>query len=106
MFTAYVQLICALINVVQCSFGAMYDDGYGINCMPFVSLSVISKRLMEFHIDLAAPDMIKFGIESKFSSPHTSTSGLKKAITHSLDEMQSVCLAPEVLTIHNIATHL
>ncbi|CAK5273818.1 unnamed protein product [Mycena citricolor] len=41
-------------------FGASYDDGYGINY-------------------LAAPDMIKFGIESKVSSPHTSTEKFKDA---------------------------
>jgi carnitine O-acetyltransferase len=58
------------------------------------------------HIDLAGPDMIKFGIESKFSSPYTSTASLKNAIIHSLDEIQTVCLAPEVLTTHNIITHL
>jgi carnitine O-acetyltransferase len=50
--------------------------------------------------------MIKFGIESKFSSPLTSTDGLKQAIIDSLNEMQIVCLAPEVLDTHNIISHL
>lgn len=56
--------------------------------------------------DLAAPDMIKFGIESKFSSPLTSTDGLKRAIVHSLDEMRTVCSSPEVPTAHNIVACL
>ena len=104
--TTYVQLIQCIKHVVQHSFGAMYNDGYGINCMFFVSMSMFYQRMMEFCVDLAAPDMIKFGIESKFSSPHTSTTSLKKAISHSLEEMQTICLAPEVLTTHNIVTHL
>ncbi|KAJ7455348.1 acyltransferase ChoActase/COT/CPT [Mycena galericulata] len=54
-------------------FGATYQDGYGINY-------------------LAAPDMIKFGIESKTSSHHTSTDGLKDAIFEALTDMRTLCL--------------
>ncbi|KAG6813949.1 hypothetical protein H0H92_005204 [Tricholoma furcatifolium] len=46
-------------------FGAAYNDGYGINY-------------------LAAPDMIKFGIESKHSSSLTSTDAFKHSIVDSL----------------------
>ncbi|KAJ7104046.1 acyltransferase ChoActase/COT/CPT [Mycena belliarum] len=57
-------------------FGAMYDDGYGINY-------------------LAAPDMIKFGIESKFSCAQSSTDALKDAIFEALYEMRTLCLATD-----------
>ncbi|KAF9007591.1 acyltransferase ChoActase/COT/CPT [Cyathus striatus] len=60
-------------------FGAAYDDGYGINY-------------------LAAPEMVKFGIESKFSNPATSTASLKAAIVESLHEMKAVCLAHQLET--------
>ncbi|KAF8206302.1 acyltransferase ChoActase/COT/CPT [Mycena galopus ATCC 62051] len=57
-------------------FGAMYEDGYGINY-------------------LVAADMIKFGIESKASSPRTSTDGLKDAIFEALYNMKALCLATD-----------
>nr|GAT46572.1 predicted protein [Mycena chlorophos] len=62
-------------------FGAMYEDGYGINY-------------------LAAPDMIKFGIESKVSSAHTSTEGLKDMIFKLLHEMRDLCLTTDAHTVH------
>ncbi|KAF7312417.1 Carn-acyltransf domain-containing protein [Mycena indigotica] len=62
-------------------FGATYDDGYGINY-------------------LASPDMIKFGIESKVSSPHTSSKGLKDAIFDSLHDMRTLCLTTSSHTTH------
>lgn len=43
--------------------------------------------------DLAGPDIIKFGIESKHSSPLTSTDGFKVAIFNALQEMKSICSA-------------
>ncbi|KAH9917835.1 acyltransferase ChoActase/COT/CPT [Fomitopsis serialis] len=54
-------------------FGAAYPDGYGINY-------------------LAAPSMVKFGIESKFSSPLTSTAGFKAAIGEAMTDMRYICL--------------
>ncbi|KAK7033217.1 carn-acyltransf domain-containing protein [Favolaschia claudopus] len=54
-------------------FGASFEDGYGINY-------------------LAASDMIKFGIESKVSSPRTSTEGLKDALFEVLSDMRTLCL--------------
>ncbi|KAJ6513136.1 acyltransferase ChoActase/COT/CPT [Mycena sanguinolenta] len=57
-------------------FGASYEDGYGINY-------------------LVAADMIKFGIESKASSPRTSTEGLKDAIFEALYDMKALCLATD-----------
>ncbi|KAF9456619.1 acyltransferase ChoActase/COT/CPT [Collybia nuda] len=62
-------------------FGATHHDGYGINY-------------------LAAPSMIKFGIESKWSNPLTSTQSLKIAIAESLHEMMLVCSSPEVTYFH------
>ncbi|KIY44052.1 acyltransferase ChoActase/COT/CPT [Fistulina hepatica ATCC 64428] len=59
-------------------FGASYEDGYGINY-------------------LAAPDMIKFGIESKFSCPTTSTELLKLAITDALREMRDTIISSQTL---------
>jgi len=53
-------------------FGAAYEEGYGINY-------------------LAAPNMIKFGIESKFSCSTTSTELFKRAITSALESMHNVC---------------
>jgi len=41
--------------------------------------------------DLAAPDMIKFGIESKFSCSTTSTEHFKKAIALALENMHNMC---------------
>ncbi|KAF9525641.1 acyltransferase ChoActase/COT/CPT [Crepidotus variabilis] len=53
-------------------YGTMYSDGYGINY-------------------LTAPDMIKFGVESKFSCPSTSSHAFQKAISDALDEMKYIC---------------
>ncbi|KAL0574990.1 hypothetical protein V5O48_006978 [Marasmius crinis-equi] len=53
-------------------FGTTYEEGYGINY-------------------LAAPEMIKFGIESKFSNPSTSTEGFKIAIVNAMNDMKSIC---------------
>ncbi|KAJ7903470.1 acyltransferase ChoActase/COT/CPT [Mycena olivaceomarginata] len=57
-------------------FGALHEDGYGINYM-------------------VAADMIKLGIESKASSPQTSTDGLKDAIFEALYDMKALCLATD-----------
>ncbi|KAK0204849.1 acyltransferase ChoActase/COT/CPT [Desarmillaria ectypa] len=66
-------------------FGAMYEDGYGINY-------------------LAGPDTVKFGIESKFSSPLTSTSIFIHTLAGVLRSMQNIFH----LDVHsdNIASHL
>ncbi|KAJ7158644.1 acyltransferase ChoActase/COT/CPT [Mycena filopes] len=61
-------------------FGATYEDGYGINY-------------------LAAPDMMKFGIESKVSSSRTSTEGLKDAIFEALADMRTLCLSTDAHTV-------
>ncbi|KAI4521333.1 acyltransferase ChoActase/COT/CPT [Schizophyllum commune Loenen D] len=55
-------------------FGAVYPDGYGINY-------------------LAAPDMIKFGIESKHSCPTTSTEGFRLAVIDALRDVKALCSA-------------
>ncbi|KAJ8072374.1 hypothetical protein PM082_015933 [Marasmius tenuissimus] len=53
-------------------FSTLYENGYGINY-------------------LAAPGMVKFGIESKHSNPTTSTEGFKVAITDAMNDMKSIC---------------
>lgn len=47
------------------------------------------------YLDLAAPEMIKFGIESKFSSHFTSTEKFKEAITEAMNEMYAMCEAAQ-----------
>ncbi|KIL67534.1 hypothetical protein M378DRAFT_122548 [Amanita muscaria Koide BX008] len=54
-------------------FGTVFHDGYGINY-------------------LAAPTIIKFGIESKLSCPHTSTLVFQEVITSTLLEMRDLCM--------------
>ncbi|KAJ3881064.1 acyltransferase ChoActase/COT/CPT [Lentinula edodes] len=54
-------------------FGTVYENGYGINY-------------------LAAPSMVKFGIETKFSGGNTSTEVFKDAVYCALREMREVIL--------------
>lgn len=54
---------------------------------------LLMKELMLGDSDLAAPEIIKFGIESKFSSPLTSTSNFKEIVTETLKDMRGICLA-------------
>lgn len=58
-------------------FGAGWEDGYGINY-------------------LIAPDRIKFCVESKFSSPLTSTNKFKQHIADALRDMRVICEAGEL----------
>lgn len=58
-----------------------------------------------FYEDLTAPDMIKFGIESKISSPLTSTNGFKVAVVDALHQMASICRT-EVVETYNLTHHL
>ncbi|TEB34514.1 carnitine acetyltransferase [Coprinellus micaceus] len=67
-------------------FGTVYDDGYGINY-------------------LAAPNMIKFGVESKFHNSTTSTQKFKTAVLESLLEMKLVTLEAEEVDVKG-ASHL
>lgn len=71
-------------------FGTVFRDGYGINCEWDCYLFVLSIVVTDA-LDLAAPDMIKFGIESKFSSTHTSTKQFKVLIASALEDMQAMC---------------
>ena len=41
--------------------------------------------------DLAAPGLVKFGIESKYSSPLTSTDAFMVAIAKALQDMKTTC---------------
>lgn len=45
-----------------------------------------------FEIDLIAPEMIKFGIESKLSSALTSTDQFKDAVALALADMRRILL--------------
>ncbi|OCH94373.1 acyltransferase ChoActase/COT/CPT [Obba rivulosa] len=54
-------------------FGSSYPDGYGINY-------------------LAGPEVIRFGIESKYSCQITSTSRFEQAIRDSLHNMWHICM--------------
>ena len=47
-----------------------------------------------FFADLSGPNLIKFGIESKFSCMETSTAAFQRAITSALREMRQLC-SPE-----------
>ncbi|KAG2347787.1 acyltransferase ChoActase/COT/CPT [Suillus weaverae] len=58
-------------------FGAGWEDGYGINY-------------------LIAPHRIKFCVESKFSSPLTSTNKFKQHIADALRDMRVICEAGEL----------
>lgn len=69
----------------------------------FVGLS--ADYLVLVHPDLAAPNMIKFGIESKFHNPTTSTQKLKTAVLESLLEMKLVTLEAEEVDV-KVASHL
>ncbi|KAJ3977229.1 acyltransferase ChoActase/COT/CPT [Lentinula raphanica] len=64
-------------------FGSGYENGYGINY-------------------LAAPSMIKFGIETKFSGTETSTEIFKGAIYTALRDMKDVILhVPDTKISHD-----
>jgi len=45
-----------------------------------------------FHQDLAGPDLIKFGIESKKSCEETSTEAFIDAIALALQDMRDICV--------------
>lgn len=55
--------------------------------------------------DLAGPNIIKFGIESKHSNPLTSTDGFKVAISNALWEMKEICSA-ELESSTVVVSHL
>ncbi|KAJ7593323.1 acyltransferase ChoActase/COT/CPT [Mycena floridula] len=68
-------------------FGAAYNDGYGINY-------------------LAAPDMVKFGIESKFSSPLTSTELFKASISEAMLDLKGIFIPTCMSDVEQILSHL
>lgn len=53
-------------------------------------ISVIHSILM-MCIDTAGSEVIKFGVESKYSCPGTSTSVFKESISSALLDMQALC---------------
>jgi hypothetical protein len=71
----------------------LHEDGYGINCEYCIELELVIE--LTIVIDMVAADMIKLGIESKASSPQTSTDGLKDAIFEALYDMKALCLATD-----------
>ena len=60
--------------------------------MPPLRLYMV-RFLADSSTDLAAPGLIKFGIESKYSCPLTSTDAFKVAITRALQDMEITCNA-------------
>lgn len=56
-----------------------------------VSVCCMAGSLSDLLVDLAAPSLIKFGIESKFASILTSTDGFKAGITNALEDMRTTC---------------
>ena len=83
---------------LECRFGASYVDGYGINCecgMPRYCLWL----LILHYADMPAADRLRFGIESKYSCPDTSTQLFKTAITDALHDMRDLCT-------HTLQSHL
>lgn len=58
-----------------------------------LSISGITLTLFPLPTDLIAPHRIKFCIESKFSSPLTSTSKFKEYIADALLDMRAICEA-------------
>lgn len=67
-----------------------------------VSLLVSTHRSVDSaFVDLAAPDMVKFGIESKVSSTLTSTNGFKAAIISTMHDMRDICSMEESESIHS-----
>lgn len=64
----------------------------------FYILLLFTQRLTlfsQYSTDLAAPSLIKFGIESKHSCPLTSTDQFKSAVVESLREMAEIVLAAQ-----------
>lgn len=43
-------------------------------------------------VDLAGPDIVKFGVESKHSCPLTSTTAFQEIIAGAMRDMRMVCL--------------
>ncbi len=43
-------------------------------------------------VDMPAPDLIRFGIESKHSCSKTSTQRFKMAIVTALEDMRALCI--------------
>jgi hypothetical protein len=72
-------------------FGSAYHDGYGINCATILTRSNVCTD-EEANPDLAAPDMIKFGIESKHSCEDTDTAMFGRAIENALEAMRVTCI--------------
>ena len=70
----------------------------------FIPVTLLTRLF--FSLDLAAPDIIKFGIESKHSSPLTSTDELKQSIVDSLYEMRALCSSSDVTEEDLVASHL
>lgn len=73
-------------------FGSPYPDGYGINCGSL--RTILNTRCTDAYAnpDLVAPDMIKFGIESKHSCEDTDTAMFGRAIESALEAMRMTCI--------------
>jgi hypothetical protein len=71
----------------SCGLHPAFAMKLGTTLADWICLFVISSSS-----DLAGPDLIKFGIESKRSCEETSTETLIDAITLALEDMRGVCV--------------
>jgi carnitine O-acetyltransferase len=77
-------------------FGTPYHDGYGINCETLslylrLRYNVANRLSSIINADLSGRDLIKFGIESKFTCTETSTALFQRVIVGALREMRELC---------------
>lgn len=84
-------------------FGAPDPDGYGINCgyrsdmiqmaqsLPLNICKLTLPHNTTNSADLAGADMIKFGIESKWSSKEASTHNFRTEIIKAMRDMRKMC---------------
>lgn len=86
-----ISSVCVFAHWIFYSFGASEKDGYGINCELLWWCVGCGYVCSLFFVDLAGPEIIKFGVECKHSSPLTSTQAFKVAIQTVLLDMKAIC---------------
>ena len=90
-------LVKAFFADITHSFGASYNDGYGVNC-DSVPIACLDYWLIFIAVDLAGPESIKFGIESKHSCQETSTQLFGQAIFTALREMKAAIIQAQTFS--------
>jgi carnitine O-acetyltransferase len=61
-----------ILFYIGSGFGCVYPNGYGINY-------------------LSGENLLKFGIESKYSSSETNSNAFRQNVVNALKEMRSIC---------------